>query len=106
MSNLGVGIEFRQFLQVGNDYGPVPIKFHGKRSPFARFGRPDATFLSSKLTVLLKPTFQQYEQSGSRNRVPSVRASQESLRARARLVSRAKEPVCPFWAPEGYFPKF
>ena len=106
MNNPEVRIEFRQFLEVGNDYEPVSVKFHWQRSPFARFGLPEAAFLSFKLTVQLKPTFQHNEQSGSRNRVPSVPTSRERLRARARQVSRAMEPVCSFWEPGGYFLMF
>ena len=49
--NPGLGISFRQFLQVKNDQGPVPVKFHGQRSPFDRFGPPERRFLGFKLTL-------------------------------------------------------
>ena len=46
----GFGISNRPFPLVMNDYGPVPVKFHGQRTPFAHYGAPDARFLDLKLT--------------------------------------------------------
>ena len=63
---------------------------------FAQLGSLEADFLSFKLTLLPKPMFQLYEESESRNLVPSDPVSLERERASAGRISKAPELVCPY----------